>query len=42
MGSFAISALGSHGAAIIDTIPVWSSFLNYGPIFRQGGYLPLG
>ena len=37
MGSFAISALGSHGAAIIDTIPVWSSFLNYGPIAPDGG-----
>jgi hypothetical protein len=37
MGSFAISALGSHGAAIVDTIPVWSSFLNYGPIAQDGG-----
>ena len=37
MGSFAISALGSHGAAIVDTIPVWTSFLNYGPIDRDGG-----
>ena len=37
MGSFAVSALGSHGAAIIDTIPVWSSFLNYGPIAPDGG-----
>jgi hypothetical protein len=37
MGSFAISALGSHGAAIVDTIPVWSSFLNYGPIAPDGG-----
>ena len=37
MGSFAISALGSHGAAIIDTISVWSSFLNYGPIAPDGG-----
>jgi hypothetical protein len=32
MGSFAFSALDSHGTAIVDTIPVWSSFLNYGPI----------
>ena len=37
MGSFAISALGSRGAAIVDTIPVWSSFLNYGPIAPDGG-----
>ena len=37
MGSFAISALGSHGAAIIKTISVWSSFLNYGPIAPDGG-----
>ena len=37
MGSFAISALGSHGAAIVDTILVWSSFLNYGPIAPDGG-----
>jgi hypothetical protein len=37
MGSFAISALGSHGAAIVDTILVWSSFLNYGPIASDGG-----
>jgi hypothetical protein len=37
MGSFAISALGSHGAAIIETISVWSSFLNYGPIAPDGG-----
>ncbi|HET7883324.1 MAG TPA: hypothetical protein VFL55_20730, partial [Acetobacteraceae bacterium] len=37
MGSFAISALGSHGAAIVGTIPVWSSFLNYGPIAPDGG-----
>jgi pyruvate/2-oxoglutarate dehydrogenase complex dihydrolipoamide acyltransferase (E2) component len=37
MGSFAISALGSHGAAIVDTIPVWTSFLNYVPIDRDGG-----
>jgi len=36
MGTFAISALGSHGAAIVDTIPVWSSFLNYGPIAPTG------
>jgi hypothetical protein len=36
-GSFAISALGSHGAAIVGTIPVWSSFLNYGPIAPDGG-----
>ena len=25
------------GAAIVDTIPVWSSFLNYGPIAQDGG-----
>ena len=25
------------GAAIVDTIPVWSSFLNYGPIAPDGG-----
>jgi hypothetical protein len=37
MGSFAISALGSHGAAIVGAIPVWSSFLNYGPIAPDGG-----
>jgi hypothetical protein len=37
IGNFAISALGSHGAAIVDTIPVWSSFLNYGPIAPDGG-----
>jgi pyruvate/2-oxoglutarate dehydrogenase complex dihydrolipoamide acyltransferase (E2) component len=37
MGSFAISALGSHGAAIVDTIRVWPSFLNYGPIAPDGG-----
>lgn len=37
MGSFAISALGSHGASIVATIPVWTSFLNYGPIDRDGG-----
>ena len=36
MGSFAISVLGSHGAAIVDTIPVWTSFLNYGPIGPDG------
>ena len=36
-GTFAISPLGSHGAAIIDTIPVWTSFLNYGPIAADGG-----
>jgi len=36
-GTFAISALGSHGAAIVDTIPVWTSFLNYGPIAADGG-----
>ena len=36
MGSFAISALGSHRAAIVATIPVWSSFLNYGPIGPTG------
>ena len=36
-GTFAISALGSHGAAIVDTIPVWSGFLNYGPIDADGG-----
>src|SRR6516225_2839258 len=39
MGSFAISALGSHRAAIVDTIPVWSSFLNYGPIAPDGGWI---
>jgi hypothetical protein len=37
MGSFAISALGSRGAVIIDTISVWSSFLNYGLIAPDGG-----
>ncbi len=37
MGTFAISPLGSHGAAIVDTIPVWTSFLNYGPIAADGG-----
>lgn len=37
IGSFAVSALGSHGAAIIDPISVWSSFLNYGPIAPDGG-----
>ncbi|HXA22322.1 MAG TPA: hypothetical protein VNW90_08480 [Acetobacteraceae bacterium] len=37
MGSFEISALGSHEAAIVDTIPVWSSFLNFGPIAPNGG-----
>jgi hypothetical protein len=36
MGSFAISALGSQGVAIVDTIAVWSSFLNYGPIAPDG------
>jgi hypothetical protein len=36
-GTFAISPLGSHGAAILDTIPVWTSFLNYGPIAPDGG-----
>ncbi len=36
-GTFAISPLGSHGAAILDTIPVWTSFLNYGPIGPDGG-----
>lgn len=36
-GTFAISPLGSHGAAIVDTIPVWTSFLNYGPIDGDGG-----
>jgi hypothetical protein len=36
-GTFAISPLGSHGAAILDTIPVWTSFLNYGPIEPDGG-----
>jgi hypothetical protein len=36
IGTVAISALGSHGAAIVDTIPVWSSFLNYGPIAPDG------
>ncbi len=36
LGSFAISALGSKGAAIVQTIPVWSSFLNYGPIGADG------
>jgi len=35
-GAFAISPLGSHGAAILDTIPVWTSFLNYGPIGPDG------
>jgi hypothetical protein len=35
-GTFAISPLGSHGAAILDTIPVWNSFLNYGPIAADG------
>ena len=35
-GTFAISPLGSHGAAIVDTIPVWTSFLNYGPIDGDG------
>jgi hypothetical protein len=37
IGNFAISALGSHGAAIVDTIPMWSNFLNYGPIAPDGG-----
>jgi hypothetical protein len=37
MGSFAISALGSHGAGIVATIPVWSSLLTYGPIAPDGG-----
>jgi len=37
IGTFAISPLGSHGAAIVDTIPVWTSFLNYGPIAADGG-----
>lgn len=37
MGTFAISPLGSHGAAIVATIPVWTSFLNYGPIAPDGG-----
>lgn len=36
-GTFAISPLGSHGAAIVNTIPVWTSFLNYGPIGGDGG-----
>lgn len=36
-GTFAISPLGSHGAAILHTIPVWTSFLNYGPIDETGG-----
>ena len=36
-GTFAISPLGSHGAAILHTIPVWTSFLNYGPIDTDGG-----
>jgi hypothetical protein len=36
-GTFAISPLGSHGAAIVGTIPVWTSFLNYGPIDADGG-----
>lgn len=36
LGTFAISPLGSHGAAIVATIPVWSSFLNYGPIAPNG------
>lgn len=36
-GTFAISPLGSHGAAILHTIPVWTSFLNYGPIDADGG-----
>lgn len=36
-GTFAISPLGSHGAAILGTIPVWTSFLNYGPIAGDGG-----
>jgi hypothetical protein len=36
-GTFAISPLGSFGAAIVDTIPVWTSFLNYGPIAPDGG-----
>jgi hypothetical protein len=39
MGSFAISALGSHGAEIVGTIPVWSSFLNYGPIAPDGEWI---
>jgi hypothetical protein len=43
MGTFAISALGSHGARSSNTIPVWSSFLNYGPNrARWGVDLPLG
>jgi hypothetical protein len=36
-GTFAISPLGSHGAGILHTIPVWTSFLNYGPIDADGG-----
>jgi len=36
-GTFAISPLGLHGAAIVATIPVWTSFLNYGPIATDGG-----
>lgn len=36
-GTFAVSPLGSHGAAIVGTIPVWTSFLNYGPIAADGG-----
>jgi hypothetical protein len=36
LGTFAVSALGAQGAAIVQTIPVWSSFLNYGPIGEDG------
>ena len=34
--------VGSHGAAIVDTIPVWSSFLNYGPVAPDGGVMYTG
>ncbi|WP_372616755.1 hypothetical protein [Falsiroseomonas sp.] len=35
-GTFAVSALGRHGAAIVDSVSVLPCFLSYGPISETG------
>lgn len=36
-GTFAVSAVGHRGAAVIDSVSVLPSFLSYGPIGAEGG-----
>jgi pyruvate/2-oxoglutarate dehydrogenase complex dihydrolipoamide acyltransferase (E2) component len=35
-GTFAVSALGAQGAAILDSVSVLPAFLSYGPIAKDG------